>query len=833
MALAASADPNIVWRELPELPDGGLGVAGPFAGASNGALIVAGGANFPEGYPWDGGKKRWYAEVYVLEKDGPDAYTWHEAEPLDRPLAYGASVTTNQGVACVGGCDADRCYAGCFLLRWNPASRTVERSPLPDLPAPCAFTYGAALGNVIYVAGGQDSMEAPRAMHNFWTLDLGAPDPAWRELEPWPGPARVLPILAAQNNGSADCVYLFTGRYIAPDEPVVFHSDTYGYNPKTETWKRLADAPRPACAGMGAAFGASHVLLFGGADGSMFDKDLRLDHPGFRTDVLAYNAITDAWAEVGVMAQPPVTTVAVPWDGGVIIPSGEIHPGIRSPKVWLGSSRKRIEPFGAVNYAVLGAYLLGMALMGLYFAKREKTTDDFFLAGRRIPWWAAGLSIFGTQLSAITFMAIPAKVYATNWTYFLGNVCILLVAPLVVFIYLPFFRRLNVTTAYEYLEKRFNLPVRIFGSLSYILLQLGRMGIVLFLPAIALATVTGIDVYVCILLMGVLCTFYTVMGGIEAVIWTDVVQVIVLIGGALVSLFLMAGDVDGGFGGILTVGQADSKWTLANWSWDYTIPAVWVVLLGNLFINLVPYTTDQTVVQRYLTTKDERAAARSIWTNALLCVPASALFFLLGTALYVFYKGHPAALDPSMRTDSVFPWFIVHELPAGISGLLIAGVFAAAMSSLDSSMNSVATAIITDFYRRFKTNMDEHSCLVLARWITVLLGVVGTGTAMLMAGSDIKSLWDHFNVILGLFGGGLAGLFVLGIFTRRAHGTGALIGALSSAAVLYAVQKYTPVHFFLYAAVGIVSCVVVGYVASLVLPRPRRTLDGLTLYDRL
>lgn len=204
---------------------------------------------------------------------------------------------------------------------------------------------------------------------------------------------------------------------------------------------------------------------------------------------------------------------------------------------------------------------------------------------------------------------------------------------------------------------------------------------------------------------------------------------------------------------------------------------MWVVLLGSLLGNLVPYTADQTVVQRYLTTRDEQAAAQSIWTSAALTIPAAFIFFGLGTALYVFYQQHPASLEPALQTDAIFPLFIVQQLPVGVAGLLIAGIFSAAMSSLDSSMNSVATAIVTDFYRRFIPGTTERGRLRLARWLTLGLGVAATSAGLLLASYEVQSLWDLFLEMIGLFGGSLAGLFALGIFTRRAHGAGALVGA--------------------------------------------------------
>jgi SSS family transporter len=439
------------------------------------------------------------------------------------------------------------------------------------------------------------------------------------------------------------------------------------------------------------------------------------------------------------------------------------------------------------------------------------------------------MSIFGTQLSAITFMAAPAKVYATNWVYILNQATIIMLAPFIVFFYLPFFRRLNIVTAYEYLEKRFNVALRLIGGLAFCLMQLGRMGIVLFLPAIALATVTDFNVYTCILVMGIFCTIYTVMGGIEAVIWTDVLQVFVLMGGALLCIAIIVFRVDGGFVGIIDLGQQANKFKAVNLTWDYTVAAVWVVVLGNFLSNLVPYSADQTVIQRYLTTPTQKQAANAIWTNAVLTIPAAFTFFFLGTALYAFYKTQPGHLNPTLDTDAVLPWFIVHELPAGVAGVVLAAVFAAAMSSLDSSMNSMATVLVTDFYHRFRPNSADRTRLLLARIITVALGLFGTAGALLMATYPIKSLWDLFLALLGLLGGGLAGVFALGIFTRRANSAGAIVGVVSSTIILYYVQRHTDVHFFLYGGIGILTCVTLGYLASLLFPSPNPCPDNLTL----
>ena len=870
MATAArSAEgPALRWSPLPTLPPAGgearqWGLAGAFVGAHRGALIVAGGANFPHAMPWRGGRKVWWADGFVLIRDGDGPARWLTSGEyaLPRPLAYGASVSGPDGVTCIGGCDGTRCYADVLRLRWDPDRRVLVRQRLASLPRPLAFMSAARIGEVVYVLGGQETMADARATKSFWALDLSEGGAArWRALPAWPGSARVLPVVVAQSDGRSHWVYLFSGRDIAPGMASSLLTDAYGYDPAARRWRRLADvapkgaSPRCVAGAPACASGANHVLIFGGDDGQRLLKrealgrgiDAAVDpdraaagrqalagmfesNPGFPRGILAYHTITNTYVEVSEFpSAAPVTTTAVAWDGSIVVPTGEVRPGVRTPAVWRadpGGAR----PFGWLNYLVLGVYLASLVAMGVYFSRREKSTDDFFRAGRRVPWWAAGMSIFGTQLSAITFMAIPAKSFATDWRRFLGNVCILAMAPLVVAGILPFFRRLDVTTAYEYLEKRFNVAARLIGSAMFVLFQFGRIGIVLFLPSIALSVVTGIDVRVCIVVMGGLSIAYTVLGGIEAVIWTDVVQVVVLLGGALFSLVAIVTELPGGSAGIVQLAQEAGKFHVLDFRFDFTGSTFWVVVLGGLSAAFLSYGTDQSVIQRYLTTKDERAAARSIWTNGLLCIPASVLFFGMGTALFAFFRSRPDLLNPTLENpDAIFPWYIVTQLPAGVAGVLIAGVFAAAMSSLDSSMNSVATAVVTDFYRRFHPGASDGSALRLARGVTVVVGLAGVGFALGMAGWDVKSLWDEFARVLGLFSGGLGGLFLLGIFTRRANGRGAVVGLLASGVAPWLVQRTTRLSFLLYGLVGMLACIVLGYLASCVLPERAKPLDGLT-----
>lgn len=826
-ATEAAESELLNWQELPALPDE-EGFAGMYAGTSHGALIAGGGANFPDALPWEGGEKVWYDTIYVLESPQDQ---WRVAEnKLPRPLAYGVSMTVGDRVICIGGDDGQRHYADVFALEW--INGDVRITDLPPLPQPCSSMAGAAIDNVLYVAGGLSEPGATQAMHNFWRLDLSVPreEQAWEVLNAWPGPGRFQAVAGVQG----DSLYLFSGIELEagpegqPQRITPYLSDAYRYTPD-EGWAKLADMPRPAAAAPGLALpvGQSHLALLGGLDGSLLGSD-PATHPGFPEAILAYHVPSDSWVEAGAMPEEAgrVTAPVIRWQERWAVISGERAPGRRSPQVFSATQAHRQVSFGLLNWTVLGVYLLGMVGIGLYCSRRESSTSEFFLAGQRIPWWAAGLSIYGTQLSAITFMAIPATAFAGDWVRIVGNWLILLAVWVVVAFYLPFYRRLNLTTAYAYLEHRFGLSVRLVGSAAFLLFQLGRMGIVLFLPALALSAVTGIDIYLCIALMGLLATIYTVLGGIEAVIWTDVVQVIILLGGALACLGMILVEV-GGFGPLWNTAYAAGKLNLANLGWDPTQMVLWVMVVGMFFGNLVPYTADQAVVQRYLTTRDERQAARSLWTSGLLAIPTGFLFFGLGTALWMFYR-EQAALAVPVKSDQIVPWFVVHQLPAGVAGLVVAGIFAAAMSSLDSSMNSMATAITNDWYQRLRSGVTDRQALSLAKWLTIGLGVLGTASAMLMAAMPIQSLFDAFNAIIGLLGGGLAGMFLLGIFTRRTSSAGALAGMAISSGLLVYVAFFTQIHVFLYAAIGVVTCVIAGYLLSLLIPNTRN-IAGLTV----
>ncbi len=845
------------FQQMPDLPNS-IGVAGPVVGVAGEVLVVAGGANFPVPLV-DGGPKVWHDAVYLLF---PGESQWRTGARLPAPVGYAACATTRVGIVVAGGSDSERIRAEVTLLTVDPTTGELSVSALPDLPDASAFGAAEVIEGRVYVLAAQRSKDPTDVVSALWSLDPAAPSDGWKihDLPPFEPRSKMVTAVQAGPSGDLE-LFLFSGSQTTQraDGGLDFRalSDGWRFVPAEDRWYRIADLPvlddpRPLAgkerfaelpwgiaAGAAEGYGDRQILTFSGStarwiqdeSGAMVPADER---PNFVPRVLAYDTAADSWELVGTMPTAVVTTHAVTWNGSIVIPSGEVRPGIRTPEVQSIPAADQVAQalFRPLDYFVLGLYLTAMVGIGVWFARRETSTDEFFLAGRKIPWWAAGLSIFGTQLSAITFMAIPATSFGTDWRRFAGQLMVLPVLVLVVQCLLPLFRRLNVTTAYEYLEARFSVVVRVMASSLFILFQLGRMGIVLLLPAIALSAVTGMDATLCIVLMGILATAYTALGGISAVIWTDVLQVVVLVGGAILCLVVTISDV-GGVGPMMDAAVAADKFHMFDWRWDPTEMVAWVLLVGFLFTNLVPYATDQTVVQRYLTTRNEREAAKSLWLNLAMALPAGMLFFGLGTALFVFYGAHPLerALLPE-SADQLVPWFVVTHLPAGVAGVVVAGIFAAAMSSLDSSMNSITTAIVNDFVERFRDGEIKRDYLPLARRLTVLLGVIGTSAAILLAKVEIRFLFDFFQQVIGLLGGGLAGVFLMGMFCSGANSKGAAIGLISGGITTLAVAQLTEIHFLLYAPIGSLTCLFVGLLVSRLSGGETRDLAGLTYATR-
>ena len=546
--------------------------------------------------------------------------------------------------------------------------------------------------------------------------------------------------------------------------------------------------------------------------------------------LVAYHTITNTWAVLGTWPLVGTVETAAPSPNGFVVstrdPAGMLH----YTQAELVSSKRGLK---VVDYAVIAAYLCVVAGIGLYFyLTGKKDPANFFVAGRRIPWWAAGLSLYATGTSAISYLAIPAKSYATNWLYLAQNVITFVGSIYVAFVIVPLVRRLNLISVYQYLEMRFHPTVRMMASLICIVQHLaGRMSVVLLLPALALSAVTGIGLTTTVLVMGVITTLYTFLGGMKAVIWTDVLQVFVMIGGALFAMTWMIHGA-GGLGAVVHTALADHKTHLFDWSFDFSIPNVWTYVLL-LIVGTLTWPQDQVMTQRVLSTKDDKAARSSLFMLTAIALPGSFLFFSLGTVLYAYYKAHPANLNPLLTTDQIFPQFIASDLPSGVTGLIIAGIFAASMATLSSNINSIATLVSVDFYERYAKRPTPAKSVRLAEWTTLLTGAAGTALALYLSTLDIRSLWDKFIELMALLGGGFSGIYALGMFTRRANWQGCVIGIVASIVCTLLTKFYTPLHVLMYAVISTGACMIFGYLGSLFFPAPTQSLRGLTIFDQV
>jgi len=479
-----------------------------------------------------------------------------------------------------------------------------------------------------------------------------------------------------------------------------------------------------------------------------------------------------------------------------------------------------------VDAVIVVVYLLAMVGVGVWFMRRNKSSDDYFRGGGRLPWWVVSLSIYATLFSSITFLSIPALTYHSDCRYFFKTVGILVLVPIVTRFYLPFFRKLNLTSAYEYLEVRFNLACRLFASGAFILFMIARTAVVAYLPAVAIAAVTGMDVNLAIGLVTLITIVYCTIGGVEAVVWSDFVQSVILIGSTIAIYVYLVCGTDGGLSGFLAKGFAAGKFRMADLGWNWSEPVLWVALVGGLVENLASYTSDQCVVQRYMTTRDEAGAAKSIRLNGILSFANCFVFFTLGVALWTFYQSHADRIPTLAKNDQIFPWFIAHELPVGFSGLVLAAVAAATMSTLSANLNSAATAVTTDFYKRLRVEKGkdlDRALLRCGKVTTVAIGVLGGGLALVLANAEIGSVYDCFLKALGVLTGGLGCLFLMGRFMPFVNGRGAFIGLLANYAVCFSLDflpaAYRP-HLLLYGFLGMVACLAAAPLASRLAAKP-------------
>lgn len=484
------------------------------------------------------------------------------------------------------------------------------------------------------------------------------------------------------------------------------------------------------------------------------------------------------------------------------------------------------------DYIVFLAFLAGIVLFGCSFYFRNKSTDQFTKASGNMPSWVVGMSIFATFVSSISFLGYPGEAYTNNWNPFVFSLSIPIATWLAAKLFVPLYRSMNSVSAYHYLEIRFGYWARAYVAICYLLTQLARMGSILFLLALPLNYMLGWSVPTLIIIAGVAVLVFSAMGGIRAVLWTDAIQGIILIAGALACAILLTVKIPGGFPELIQVGSVYNKFSMGSLGTTLKEPTFWVLLVYGLFVNLQNYGIDQNYIQRYLTAKDDKSAKKSTMFGGLLYVPVSLLFVYIGTALFVYYRT-AGSLPTDVAGDQVFPYFIVHELPTGITGLMIASILAAGMSTVSTSLNSASTVILTDFYKHFrKKEVSEKEGMAVLYTCSVVLGVSAVIIGLLMMGVDgVLATWWK---LASIFSGGMLGLFLLGYVSRKVKNPAAVLGVLAGLLVI-AWMSLSPYVFTgvwekyrcvwngnLAIVFGTMAIFVVGFLASLLL-REKKT----------
>ncbi len=456
-----------------------------------------------------------------------------------------------------------------------------------------------------------------------------------------------------------------------------------------------------------------------------------------------------------------------------------------------------------VDVVVFVVYLIGVVLFGSSFYKKNKSAKAFTVGNSNIPTWVISMSIFATFVSSISYLALPGFAYIADYNPFVFSLSIPVAVYMAVKFFVPLYRSVGSPSAYTYLEHRFGKWAKNYAAIMYLLTQLMRAGTILYLLALTLNVILGWDIVTIIIITGLSVMIYSLLGGIQAVVWTDAIQGIVLVVGAIVCAGVLLGSMPEGPSQLFEIASEHNKFSLGDYGLDFNKSTVWVVLIYGLFINLQNYGIDQNYIQRYMTASSDKEAKKSALMGGLLYIPVSLLFLFIGTGLFAYYQVYPDALPADIMDDKVFPHFIVNVLPIGITGLLVASIFAAGMSTVSTSVNSSATIILNDF---FKFESDEASSerksmktLYLSSFVFAVLSI-GIAVAMINVQSALEAWWK----LASIFSGGMLGLFLLGYYAKKVQSKVAIVAVIIGALVI-AWMSLSPLLFDQIGLDGLIS----------------------------
>lgn len=738
------------------------------------------------------------SRVYSLAEE---AEQWIEIGQLEQAWSDGASVVHSGRLILIGGKSDGKPTANVLGISLVNGSGITTES-LPKLPSPLVNAAATLNGDTLFVAGGSSDGTDSSATSYFLSLNLKDIQAGWSERATWDGPA----LHSAELVKSVETLTLI-GGVLSDGSPA---QSTHSFHPRYGWSKDTSTSPSGFVTDAG-KLGDAHAIV-----------TIR-DAASTKVTAYAYHLIGQTWLLLGGEFD------SLPADTQ-IFPAGNEFTFLSQSRVTYITLGDPETNYSWIDNVSIALYFLVVIWVGFRFSnKSSSSSQDYFRGGNRIPWWAAGMSLFATGASAMSLMAMPGKSYASNWTFFAISIYSVIALPLSMYLLAPLIRKLNFGTAFEYLEHRFGLFVRILGSVIFAVYQiLGRMGSVLLLPSFALEAIAGIPMQVSVPLMGIVTIAYTYLGGLAAVIWTDTIQGFVMILAVLGCLILVFAKIEMPMAEIWTTLEAQDKLHTFDWGFSLTQENVFTVFLGIVAITLLGI-GDQNYVQRVQCSSSLKDTKKAIATQMGVAIPINILLFALGTALFIFYKQAPADLNPVMKNDGIFPFFAAQHLPIGASGLVIAALLAATMSTISSSICSVSNLAVDDFYKRFSKNPSDKKAVSVGRVITLLVGLFGIASAFYINSFDTPSIWDIFLKVVSIITATTLGTFALGLLTKSANQAGSIAGIVLGMLATFYISRNDIVIFWLYPIVGSIVTFITGYIISLASGGNKKDIEGLTI----
>jgi SSS family transporter len=807
------------------------GQAAGRAYASVGSTLFAIGGKAPDG--------TLLSSIQILEK-AEDTYLLKHAE-LKEPVAFAGATGHGGAIYLAGGLTDEGATKHVWKLEWKDGN--LKQTALPSLPEalvlPGITKHHTTTKDFLYVLSGlpsADAAELSAAMYELPITDYKEGISTWQRKDDLPFGGRLGAVVCETYNE-----IVVSGGWRLEDGQLVLDPQTWGYariardGHADPGWEQRADQPSPVATPAFSKTGQSHLIVAGGdSSGGSLASLLNGTKPVTPVaTVWSFHDPTDTWHPIGEL-QMACSQGGLVADGktdylltGTVGADGE---AVAAAKLSFTHSTR---PMGIIDWSIIIVYFAVVACVGFMFAKKQTSSEEFALGNRQTKWWAAAISLFASGVSTISFMALPALFACVGLVQLGGTFFIIPGVFVAAFLTYPILRRLNITSTYEYLEMRYGIILRLVGSFVGIMVQLmGRIGIVVMLPALAISAMTGLDPMIAILLTGIITTLYSAAGGFEAVIWTDVTQGFLMMAGFIALGVLAFMNIEGGFPVLKEYGISMDRFNLFIFRWDLTINMIWFAVIAQIF-GIMAFASDQATAQRVLSIpmKDVRKMAFMFGGYAF---GVAVVVAFVGISLFGFFKSQPEFLNPVMKNDQMVPIFILNKVPVGLSGLLIATMFAAAMSTVSTSVNSCAVMFAEDFYKRFRKTASSKEEMRVMQIVTVVSGLFGTGLAMWLLTRPMPTLWESFQRIMAMIAGGLGGVYTLGMFTRRAHEWGAICGVVASFFSAWFVQQLPfDVHYMGLGIINTVTCISVGYLSSLIIPCKPKPLRALTVWDQI